>query len=192
MRKSRLHPTPIQNIDVSRPVARPEGPGACSCQLTLMPWSPFPCSFDAAAYYGLPGHNVSSLCYSDPSKGELRSAAAGVRQPGPAERGAPGSSAFALARSLTTDGYLNLFHGSMPSDLAAACGDAAAGGGRPERLLLRFDFRLAAGRQFDRTYSFQIGHAVVGGGPLVGSSLFGWAANRQLHWSLETSWTQVD
>jgi hypothetical protein len=30
-----------------------------------------------------------------------------------------------------------------------------------EALLLTIEFRLASGRQFDRTYSFQIGHAVV-------------------------------
>lgn len=108
-----------------------------SCTVNLMPWSAFPCAFDADQYAGLPGQ-ASDLCYTNNSEVDA----------------ALGPSA--LARNLTTDGYINLFYGVLPQQLCHGIEVPQV-----ESLLLNVDFRLATGRQFDRTYSFQIGHAVV-------------------------------
>jgi hypothetical protein len=126
-----------QNVDVVRQPDPPRGDGISSCSVTLMPWSAFPCAFDAAKYSGVPGQ-PSDLCYTDNSAltGEL--------------------GATNLATNLTTDGYNNLFYGVLPQQL---CDGVEVP--HVEALLLTVDFRLASGRQFDRTYSFQIGQAVV-------------------------------
>jgi hypothetical protein len=102
-----------------------------------MPWSAFPCAFDADKYTGVAGQ-PSDLCYTN---GNMVDAELG------------GAS---LATNLTTDGYNNLFYGVLPQQLCEGVGMPHV-----EALLLTVDFRLASGRQFDRTYSFQIGHAVV-------------------------------
>jgi hypothetical protein len=115
---------------------RPAGKGVRSCNVTLMNWSPFPCRFDTNASTGVAGQQ-SNFCYSS---GE------GTQ----------------WAARLTTDGYTNTFSGYVPVDASEPCG-AAGAGSRVERLLLHVDFRLAPGRQYDRTYFFQIGDVVVGG-----------------------------
>lgn len=121
-----------------------------------MHWSPFPCSYDPEQYVGIPGQ-PTDVCYSD------------------------SAAAPPLARSLTTDGYNNLFHGVLPSSWEQLCNDGDTDGGavgdadsssgsgwaapgpspQVEQLLLTVRFRIARGRQFDRTYSFQLGSAVV-------------------------------
>jgi hypothetical protein len=140
----------VQNLDVSPQPARPAGKGVRSCNVTLMNWSPFPCRFDANASTGLPGQK-SNFCYTS---GE------GTK----------------WAAKLATDGYSNVFEGYMPVDAAAPC-EGWAGSSRVERMLLHVDFRLAPGRQFDRTYSFQIGDAVVSSVDAVKRVLWreGWA-----------------
>ncbi len=98
-----------------------------------MPWSPFPCSFSAASFTGVPGQR-SNFCYSSGEAG-------------------------ALTANLSTNGYNNLFYGSLPdaNEICGIRGDRA----RLVKMLLTVEFRLAAGRQFDRTYSFQVGDVVV-------------------------------
>jgi hypothetical protein len=125
-----------------------------SCSITLMPWSPFPCTYNTAAYTGVEGQNKTSGCYSQHSK--------------------PQQQGYELARDLVTDGYTNLFHGWLPDapcDVSSSSGSSnssrksmAEGPGYGRhfiKVLLTLDFRVAAGRQFDRTYWFQIGRAVV-------------------------------
>lgn len=163
-----LHPRAAQNVDAAeKPLQPPVGAGVRRCRVTLMPWSAFPCTFDARAYSG----NATNLCY----------ASAAERPSSEPE--------FALAQSLTTDGYTNVFAGAMPEQLectlpaavaAMPAGGAGArrGAGRQQQagraragtpaygrrfrqVLLTLDFRVAAGRQFDRAYVLQIGQAVV-------------------------------
>jgi hypothetical protein len=102
-----------------------------------MPWSAFPCAFDASKYSGVPDQ-PSDLCYTDSSTLSQQ------------------LGATSLATNLTTDGYNNLFYGVLPQQL---CDGVEVP--QVEALLLTIEFRLASGRQFDRTYSFQIGHVVV-------------------------------
>jgi hypothetical protein len=102
-----------------------------------MPWSAFPCAFDATKYSGVPDQ-PSDLCYTDSNTLSQELGAA------------------SLATNLTTDGYNNLFYGVLPQQLCDGVDVPQV-----EALLLTIEFRLASGRQFDRTYSFQIGHAVV-------------------------------
>jgi hypothetical protein len=127
----------LQNVDVVRQPDPPTAADISSCSVSLMPWSAFPCAFDADKYTGLPGQ-ASSLCYNDSSKAAV--------ELGPA----------IFATNLTTDGYINLFYGVLPQQLCDGIEVPHV-----EALLITIDFRLASGRQFDRTYSFQIGHAVV-------------------------------
>ncbi|WIA17670.1 hypothetical protein OEZ85_014473 [Tetradesmus obliquus] len=126
-----------KNVDVVRQPDPPTALDISSCTVNLMPWSAFPCAFDADQYAGLPGQ-ASDLCYTNNSEVDA----------------ALGPSA--LARNLTTDGYNNLFYGVLPQQLCHGIEVPQV-----ESLLLNVDFRLATGRQFDRTYSFQIGHAVA-------------------------------
>lgn len=162
----------LQNVDLAlAPIRTPSGDGVASCSVTLMPWSPFPCTYSTEAFKGVEGQNKTSWCYSKHSK----SAAA----------------AYDNARDLTTDGYTNLFHGALPD---TPCGDGSTGSSRTAasgrqqqagsgsnsrpatpapaaarpgyshkftRVLLTVNFRVAAGRQFDRTFAFQIGRVVV-------------------------------
>lgn len=157
----------LQNVDVAlTPVQAPTGDDVASCSVTLMPWSPFPCTYNTGTYKGVEGQNQTNYCYSKHTKPDL-----------------PG---FEFATDLTTDGYSNLFHGVLP-DVPCARGfsssgssassplkqqpsnhvGAAATGQQPgyglhfSKVLLTVNFRVAAGRQFDRTFSFQIGRAVV-------------------------------
>ncbi|KAF8056397.1 Peptide-N4-(N-acetyl-beta-glucosaminyl)asparagine amidase A [Scenedesmus sp. PABB004] len=104
------------NIDVVQPVLPPAGE---SCSDVLMPWAPFPCTFDANRSTGVPGQ-PTDLC----------------------------------GAGFSTDGYTNLFRGFMPDRLCS-------GGAAVDKLLLTVDFRVANGRQFDRTYSYQFGSAVA-------------------------------
>jgi hypothetical protein len=126
-----------QNVDVVRQPDPPTGDDISSCSVSLMPWSAFPCAFDAAKYSGVPDQ-PSDLCYTDRNTLSQEPRAA------------------SLATNLTTDGYNNLFYGVLPQQL---CDGVEVP--HIEALLLTIEFRLASGRQFDRTYSFQIGHAVV-------------------------------
>ncbi|KAI8474167.1 MAG: hypothetical protein J3K34DRAFT_456983 [Monoraphidium minutum] len=134
-----------ESVDVAAPPRRPHGAGLDACNVTLVPWSPFPCRFDAARAEGVPSQ-PSDLCYSG------------------------------AAANLTTDGYYNYYTARLPAGAytaAALCprgwAGGAAGGGkggggggaRVRRLMLTVEFRLAAGRQFDRMYSLQIGAAVA-------------------------------
>jgi len=125
------------NIDVVRPTPAPDAHGIGACNVTLMPWSPFPCSYNADAYTGVAGQR-SNHCYG-------------------------GGEGGALTANLSTNGYTNLFYGVLPARTDRLCGEGWTDKTRLVRMLLTIDFRLAAGRQFDRTYSFQIGNAVVGG-----------------------------
>lgn len=121
---------PLQNVDVTRVPQPPTGLDISSCSHELMPWSPFPCTYNTRVSRGIPGQ-PTNLCYKSlkPSNANL-------------------------AVNLTTDGYQNLYFGSMPDQLCSQSNKAV-------KMLLTLDFRLAAGRQFDRIYSFQIGRAVV-------------------------------
>ena len=150
----------LQNVDVAEvPPQIPTGAGVSSCSVTLMPWSPFPCTYNTAAYTGVEGQNKTSWCYS--------------------QSGKPQQQGYELARDLVTDGYTNLFHGWLPDapcDVSGSDGtgssssrrrsmDGGPGYGRHfTKVLLTMNFRVAAGRQFDRTYWFQIGRAVVSAG----------------------------
>lgn len=128
----------MQNVDVVHQPQPPDDATLSSCSIILMPWSPFPCTYDSK-YSGIPGQKTQ-YCYTDSSK-------AGWEM-GPNE----------LSTNLTTDGYTNLFFGVLPQQLCS-------GVQNPDvvQLLLTTEFRIATGRQFDRTYTFQIGHAVVSG-----------------------------
>jgi hypothetical protein len=78
----------LQNIDVVRPVLPPKGANIARCSTTLMPWSPFPCSFDNKKFNSSRGQ-PSDLCYNRQNSSRNSSS--------PFE-------GFDLARSLTTDG----------------------------------------------------------------------------------------
>lgn len=116
-------------------------------------------------YKGVEGQNKTNWCYSQRSK--------------------PAGAEYANARDLVTDGYNNYFYGTLPdtpcgggshvqrspSQQGSGAGSRGATGSGPTQLagygrhfskiLLTVNFRVAAGRQFDRTYWFQIGRAVV-------------------------------
>jgi hypothetical protein len=62
--------------------------------VNLLPWSPFPCSFNSKDYAGKSDQNITDWCYG---------------QAGAADK--PSGPEFKLARSLTTDGYSNVFTG---------------------------------------------------------------------------------
>jgi hypothetical protein len=47
------------SLDVSRPVLPLKGThGLPTCSIELMPWSPFPCTYDTSRYNGTPGQHV--------------------------------------------------------------------------------------------------------------------------------------
>jgi hypothetical protein len=116
-----------------------------------MPWSPFPCTYSTEAFKGVEGQNKTNWCFDQHTV---------PQQPG-----------FEYARDLVTDGYSNLYHGLMPdkpcghssssSSSGSGAGHAPGYGKHFVKVLLTLTFRVAAGRQFDRTYWFQIGRAVV-------------------------------
>jgi hypothetical protein len=147
---SRLLP---QNVDVAEVPARPStGDNIASCSVTLMPWSPFPCTYNTAAFSGVEGQNKTNWCFD--------------------QHTIPQEPGFDYARDLVTDGYSNLYHGWMPdtpcghssssgSSSGSEAGRAPGYGKHFAKVLLTLTFRVAAGRQFDRTYWFQIGRAVV-------------------------------
>lgn len=127
----------LQNVDVVNVPLSPRGSDVANCSYELMPWSPFPCTYDANSSYGIPGQ-PTNLCYIDPAP----------------EASQPPEASQNPAKNLTTDGYSNVYFGVLPKSLCSE-------GSKVAKILLQLDFRLAAGRQFDRTYSFQIGRAVV-------------------------------
>lgn len=119
-----LHTLHTQNIDVAPPVLPPVGKDVASCSVQLMPWSPFPCSFNTASSFGVEGQ-PSDLCYTAGGSGAAAAgggaaaagsgaaaagggaAAAGANKAGGGEA-AGGGGGGGLAVNLTTDGYTNL------------------------------------------------------------------------------------
>jgi hypothetical protein len=132
-------------VDVVQPIQQSKGKNLGSCNITLMPWSPFPCRYAPSKAEGVP-HQQADYCFNS----------------GSPSGHAKGGDAESLAVNLTTDGYNNLFFGRLPRNLYDLCpGGWDAGEQKVRQLLLTVEFRLASGRQFDRMYSLQIGHAVV-------------------------------
>ena len=63
-----------------------------------------------------------------------------------------------------------MYYGRAPgaaADLCGGLGGGAGAGGRLLRAIAHFEFRVAPGRQFDRTYSFQVGSEVLALGTLA-------------------------
>lgn len=139
-------------MDVVPPVIAPSGKGVEACTTELMPWSAFPCSYDPTTSYGIPGQPVS-YCYNVTNGTGPRPAP--VPEPGFDE---------SLATSLTTDGYNNIYIGRLPE--RALCGPVNRAGSSIIALHLVIEFRIASGRQFDRTYTMQLGDAVAAFGTL--------------------------
>lgn len=133
----------------------PTGHNIASCSATLMPWSPFPCTYSTEVLQGVEGQNKTNWCFD--------------------QHTVPQEPGFEYARDLVTDGYSNLYHGWLPDTPCGHSGTSSAGssssssgaerapgyGKHFAKVLLTLNFRVAAGRQFDRTYWFQIGRAVV-------------------------------
>ena len=113
---------------------RPSGPGAqdLGCKVSLMPWSPFPCTYDTTKYNGTSGQRIN---YCDQSH------------------------LFVTGR----------YHADLPH-VTAACSPSfnrkLRGGARLHKVVLALNFKVAEGRQFDRTYNVFINDAVVGEDPM--------------------------
>jgi hypothetical protein len=150
----------MQNVDVAEvPIQTPAGDTVSSCNVTLMPWSPFPCTYNTETYKGVEGQNKTNWCYSKQTR--------------------PQEPEYEYAQDLQTDGYSNIYHGSMPdtpcgsTSSSSSSSSGSSNGGRQAaaaspgygrhfaKVTLTVSFRVAAGRQFDRTYWFQVGKAVV-------------------------------
>lgn len=147
----------VQSIDATYQPQPPAAAGS-SCNVTLMPWSPFPCRYDATKVYGVPGQKKIDYCYENPSAADPSLGSAGLAQ----------KLKFKLGGA---DGY---FLGLLPSSLCPGLTAGQTAGQTVDvvKLLVNIDFRVASGIQYDRGYMFKIGEAMAVKGTTAEPAVF--------------------
>lgn len=140
----------VQSVDA---VYQPPPPtdAASSCSVTLMPWSSFPCKYDTEKSYGVPGQAKKDYCYDNPSSADP----------------ALGNADLATKLKFKLGGMDGHFIGKMPSSLCPGVDNPAV-----VKLLVKVDFRVASGNQYDRSYVLKIGDAVAVRGTTAEPALF--------------------